>query len=357
MAYVDVTSSWRLASKWQRIVVSAAGMYVELLAAAMAMLVWSWTEPGFVHQAAHHVVLLAGFASLLFNANPLMRFDGYFMLSDVLEIPNLYASGSQYTSYLFQKYGLGRDASLPDWSSRARRWIKPYGVAACVWRWFVMLVLALGLIGLWPYFGAILAGALWTGFVVTPLVRELRRPVPWRSWRRPFATALAAVGVLLAAALFLSRPGNVSAWGVVEYGPLHVIRAGSTGFVSAIQVRDGQFVEAGHVIVVLENEKLQAELADVMISIRQSRLRQQQHLGQQDYAKLEVEVAQQQALDKRRLELGRQVAALTVRAESSRPRHSPRPRHPAGSVRRVGDDHRFRGQRRRQGAARRGFTG
>ena len=86
--YVDVTSSWRFCSKWQRIQVAAAGMYVKLVLAAVAALVWSVTGPGPLNQLCANVVLMASITTAIFNANPLMRFDGYYILSDLLEIPN-----------------------------------------------------------------------------------------------------------------------------------------------------------------------------------------------------------------------------------------------------------------------------
>ena len=87
--YVDVTASWRFPSKWQRILVAAAGMYVEIFIGAVAALVWIHSAPGLVNQLALNVLILSTITTILFNANPLMRFDGYYILSDLIEIPNL----------------------------------------------------------------------------------------------------------------------------------------------------------------------------------------------------------------------------------------------------------------------------
>ena len=100
LAYVDVTSTWRLRSKWARIQVAAAGMYVELFVAALATLVWARTPTSVLNQVCLNVMTTAGVMTVLFNANPLMRFDGYYIVSDLLELPNLYTQGQQYVAYL-----------------------------------------------------------------------------------------------------------------------------------------------------------------------------------------------------------------------------------------------------------------
>jgi putative peptide zinc metalloprotease protein len=89
LAFVDVTSSWRFRSKWHRMATAAAGMYVELFAAAIAVIYWSNSMPGLGHYLALNVAVMAGFSTLFFNGNPLVRFDGYYILSDLLEIQSL----------------------------------------------------------------------------------------------------------------------------------------------------------------------------------------------------------------------------------------------------------------------------
>ena len=88
MGYVDATASLGLASKWRRIMVSCAGLYIEFFLAALAAIVWAHTGPGPLNTLAHNVVITGTVVTLFFNANPLMRFDGYFLLSDWLNEPN-----------------------------------------------------------------------------------------------------------------------------------------------------------------------------------------------------------------------------------------------------------------------------
>ncbi|MGA7395612.1 MAG: hypothetical protein WBW78_23420, partial [Terrimicrobiaceae bacterium] len=110
LTYVDATSVWGISSKYKRMAVSAAGMGAEILAASAAALVWSWTEEGALRTICANTILLASITTLIFNANPLMRFDGYFILADWLEIPNLYANAMAASSRFLRSavLGLGR---------------------------------------------------------------------------------------------------------------------------------------------------------------------------------------------------------------------------------------------------------
>lgn len=138
--YVDVTSSWAFRSKRQRIYTALAGMYVELFVAALAALFWSHTGPGWIHYWCVHLVVIAGISSLLFNGNPLMRFDGYYVLMDLLEIPNLYGFGQQFCAACgaksWQAIPWYSPATPPDNanSSPATDCSRQSGVASCIYR-------------------------------------------------------------------------------------------------------------------------------------------------------------------------------------------------------------------------------
>ncbi|HEY6564849.1 MAG TPA: hypothetical protein VIY86_10160, partial [Pirellulaceae bacterium] len=163
--YVDVTSAWRFTSKWQRIVVSIAGMYTELFLASLATLVWIHTDSLRTAQHAYNVMITASLMTVLFNANPLMRFDGYYILSDFLEIPNLSGLGQQFLWYLVRRFGMGikvRPAQLAGWK---RAFVYVYAVAALLWRILVSASILLAASVLWEGIGiglAVGAGIAWT---------------------------------------------------------------------------------------------------------------------------------------------------------------------------------------------------
>ncbi len=138
LPYVDVTSSWSFRGKWPRIYTAAAGLYAELLAASLAALVWSQARPGGLSFFCVHLVAIAGAGTILFNANPLMRFDGYYILMDLLEMPNLDGYGRQFLGAMVRKYVWGQPAILPGatgWSatsSAGTGWLPGSGVGCCV---------------------------------------------------------------------------------------------------------------------------------------------------------------------------------------------------------------------------------
>ena len=111
MPYVDVTTSWRFDNKWKRILVSAAGMLAEVFLAAIACYIWAHSNPGPLQYHAGNVIISATLVTLMFNINPLMKFDGYYMLADFLEIPNLATHGRQWLKGVFKWAYFGRKPS------------------------------------------------------------------------------------------------------------------------------------------------------------------------------------------------------------------------------------------------------
>ena len=175
LAYVDVTSSWRFRSKWQRIATAAAGIYAELFVASIATMVWAASSPGTLQTMALNIALTAGVSTLVFNANPLVRFDGYFILSDLLEMPNLYSCGQQWMADFLQWHVLGRETATPAWPRKKAWIIRVYAVAALAWRVLFFLTFALGLIGTLGHLGMVLAAVL-LGFAWgLPVVQTVRR--------------------------------------------------------------------------------------------------------------------------------------------------------------------------------------
>ncbi|MEM7313067.1 MAG: HlyD family efflux transporter periplasmic adaptor subunit, partial [Planctomycetota bacterium] len=317
--YVDVTSSWRFPSKWQRIFVAAAGMYSELFIAAIAALVWVRTEPGLVNQQAQNVMLTASFATLLFNANPLMRFDGYYMLSDWLEIPNLYGLGQQYTQFLGRKYIMGVNATLPNWSRRERFIIPIYGVLSFLWRIVVSAGLMIAVATLFKGAGIVLAiagGIMWVAMPTIKLVKYLAKG---NKRERPkikrFCFVLGTFALALTTFLLLPEPGGVRAPATVVYEPLYVVRAPYSGFVREIRVASGQEVNRDQVLAVLENEELAVEVAELQLERYQSYFRSRQFRGDQDVAAANVENEFRASIEARLAERSSQLGQSELKSE------------------------------------------
>src|SRR5690349_1713421 len=136
--YCDVTDSWLLPSKWKRIWISAAGIYVECFLASLATFVWWNTEEGLLKSLMMATMFICSVNTIMFNANPLLRYDGYYVMADWLEIPNLRIKSTQFFTYLFQEKVLGLEIPVQSYMPRSRRTLfVTYAVASYVYRWFV----------------------------------------------------------------------------------------------------------------------------------------------------------------------------------------------------------------------------
>jgi putative peptide zinc metalloprotease protein len=219
--YCDVSDAWRLESRWQRILVSAAGMLVELVLASIATLLWWFSEPGLLHAICLRVMFLCSVSTLLFNANPLVRCDGYYILSDFCDVPNLRQESRWQWRRLFWSWLTGRELPAdPTIPRRIVPWLMLYAALSTIYCWL--------LIGgiLWFCFRILephgLASAAWllaalvaAGLIAAPL-RELARTCSSPTQRREIrsgraATALVAITAILAAALFVPLPHRISA--------------------------------------------------------------------------------------------------------------------------------------------------
>jgi len=142
--YCDVSDSWMLKNKWHRIIIGAAGMYIEIILSAVAIYVWWLTKPGLLHHLALNTFFVTTITTVIFNANPLMRFDGYYMMSDYLEIPNLRQKSEKLLKEAFSWYCLGIE-SRPDpfMPETGKAWFVTYAIAAWCYRWVVLFSISM----------------------------------------------------------------------------------------------------------------------------------------------------------------------------------------------------------------------
>lgn len=267
--YVDASDSLSFSSKWRRAFVASAGILVELGLAAIAMIVWANAEGGLVRAFAFNTMLIGGMSTLLFNGNPLLRFDGYYVLSDLIEIPNLGGRSNQYIGYLIQRRMLGiKDAKNPATARGEPVWFFFYAIAAFIYRLFItaaiiLLVSAkffsLGIIlALWSLvlmFGVPIAKQIWF-LVASPKLRGRRG--------RAMGIVGGVLGVLVAALVLVPLPYATLAEGVVTIPGEGAVHANGDGVVARINVEQGDRVEPGQVL---------AELTDPLLNARVDLLR------------------------------------------------------------------------------------
>lgn len=263
--YVDASAASAFREKRKRVVVGAAGMIVELFLAALAIFVWLNVEPGTVRAAAYNVILIASVSTILFNANPLLRFDGYYIFADLIEIQNLGTRSNKYLGYLVQRYLFGvRDLELPPSTGGERRWFVGYGIAAFFYRMFIVVVIALFVAGKFFFIGVLLAFWAVVVMVVVPLVKNASKiftnPKIRSKRARAIATTLAISAGLVAVLTLVPVPSWTRAEGVVWLPGNMVVRAGTDGFVDRLLAQPGTAVRLGEPLVACRNVQLLAEV-------------------------------------------------------------------------------------------------
>ncbi len=140
--YCNVTDSWTFTNKRHRFLVTAGGIMTEVFFAAVAAIVWYFTSaPSFIHTIAFNVMVACSISTILFNANPLLRYDGYYMLMDLIEVPNLRQRASRYMTGIFVRYVMGGYAEEMREEHRYRFMFPIFSVAAVAYRWFIMIMI------------------------------------------------------------------------------------------------------------------------------------------------------------------------------------------------------------------------
>jgi len=259
--YVDASAASAFAERRQRMVVGAAGMMVELFVASLAMYLWLALEPGIARAAAFNAMLIAGVSTLLFNANPLLRYDGYYILADYLEIPNLAQRANGYLAYLLRKYVFrtGKAESPVD-APGERGWFLFYSVASFFYRIFVLLAIVLFVAGKYFVIGVVLAGWAVATMFVLPLWRSISRVLFGAEFgavrRRAVAGMLAGTAVVVLAVVSVPLPLWTRAEGVVRIPEESWVRSGSGGFVEQVLVANSEPVKAGQPLAVCSDPEL-----------------------------------------------------------------------------------------------------
>jgi putative peptide zinc metalloprotease protein len=263
--YVDASGTTAFASKRRRALVAAAGMLMELALSALALYVWLVVEPGMVRSIAYTVMVVGGVSTVLFNGNPLLRYDGYFVFSDWIETPNLAQRANQYWQWLIRHHVFGLTQAQAPRSTRGERvWFSLYAPASLAYRIGLTVSIALFLGKEYLYVG--LGVGLWglVTLVVWPLLKGLRYVLASTELTGRRARPLAATALFCATALVLllvvPAPVSTYAQGTVWPAEQAQIRAHSPGFVEQIALRSGQAVQAGHVALLLRNDQLEANL-------------------------------------------------------------------------------------------------
>lgn len=321
LPYVDASASWGFRHRRERAFVGAAGVICELAVACVAVLVWAHTAPGAVNALAFDVIFVASVSTLVFNLNPLLRFDGYHILVDLSGFPNLFQRSREQLRYLAERFVFGLPhARAAGYSASESAWLTLYGVASIVY-WLVLMVTVIFFIAdQYLDLGVALAWLLGIMVIVAPLFKFARYLATDPQLNHHRARA---VGVTLALALatagalsLVPAPEHIRASGVLEAQHFRQLHSESSGFVARMQARPGAQVRAGQPLLQLENPQL-------LSSLRSAQEQREQLLAQElrataqataDLAPLRLQI---QAVDEEIAELQRQRQALQVVAPVS----------------------------------------
>ena len=261
--YVDASAATAFRDKRSRMLVGAAGMLVELFIAAIALFAWVYLEPGTERAIAYNVILVAGVSTLLFNANPLLRYDGYYILSDYLEIPNLGQRSNEYLGYVINRYLFGLEGgSSPVVAKGERPWFVFYAVGSFIYRMFMMVSISLLVASQFFFIGIVLAVWAFASMLVVPAGKKLQYLFTSPRLDAHRQRALVSSGLIAAFIALLvgwvPAPYSTRAEGVIWAPEEAQVRSTVDGFITRVLAIPGQQVSRGDVLIECEDPELEA---------------------------------------------------------------------------------------------------
>lgn len=315
--YIDVTDLWSIPDRWQRIVCSAAGMMFEIVVAALAAIVAVTSSNESVKYFAAAVATLGTVTTIGFNANPFMRFDGYYILTDLIGRPNLWTDGQRALGILL-KTAIWPFRTHPgkfSWPMAA------YGFTCLVYRVVMLVTIAWWALLVWQGVGMLLIA--WGTYLwfVSPILRhrKLRRPeancTP-RTWRAGLENLLGlsfSVGCTLVI-LWLPSPIQPTIPGVVAFSEPAVLRSDAPGFLREVLATENELVKQGQIIARLSNPALAFELNDLRIQLEIAREKARVLQARGELAKSQAEQANLKSLENRLAQSEQRLQSLEIRA-------------------------------------------
>ncbi len=263
--YMDATSSWGFRNRWHRVLVGVAGMIVELFFAAIAVFIWANTGPGTLHNLCYNMIFVASVSTILFNGNPLLRYDGYYILSDLLGIPNLYQRATQQLKFWIDRYLFSiKKAESPARTMREGFWLSVYGVLSWIYRLIVFGGILLFVADRFLLIGIIMAVACLVSWVVVPVGKFVHylatSPELERNRPQAVAVSLAVVGGIFSFLWLVPMPSHFRAPGIVEAREKAEVLSEASGIVDQVFASPGTWVTNRQPLLRLRNEELQINL-------------------------------------------------------------------------------------------------
>ncbi|MGC4002628.1 MAG: hemolysin D [Pirellulales bacterium] len=275
--YCNVSDSWMLPNKWRRAMIGAAGIYIELLIAGCATFVWWFSEPGLLNYLALSTMFVCSVSTLMFNANPLMRYDGYYILSDLTEIPNLRQKSTSILGRKLGKWFLGlKEQDDPFLPRRNQLFFALYSIAATVYMWFVSVSILTFLYHVFEgnglrILGHILAAAALVNLLGVPLWRVGKfffQPGRWDQVKpRRMIVSLLGIGAVIAAFALVPVPYRVFCPVEILPDAAEPVYVDVPGHLEFVGVHAGDIVTKGQELARLRNEQIELEIVDLQSKV------------------------------------------------------------------------------------------
>jgi putative peptide zinc metalloprotease protein len=271
--YCNVSDSWMLPNRWHRAAIGAAGMYVEVCLASICTFIWWFSEPGPLNYFCLNVMFVSSVSTIMFNANPLLRYDGYYILSDILEIPNLRQKASTILNRKLGKWCLGleepEDPFLP---KRHQAFFALYTIASALYRWVVLFSILFFLNKVFePYGLKVLGQALAIASIYGMFVMPAR--AVWKFFRVPgrlskvkrvrFYITLSLLIAAVASLFLVPLPMRVIAPFELQPYDVDSVYVEVPGRLVKLGVKPGQHVKKGELIAQLQNLELEMMVAQL----------------------------------------------------------------------------------------------
>jgi putative peptide zinc metalloprotease protein len=310
--YVNVSSSGNFRNKVDRMLVSAAGILVETFLAALGLLLFLSTEAGFVQDLGFNALMIGGVSSLFFNGNPLLKYDGYYVLADALGIPNLFQRSTQYWRYFFQRHLFGmKQAVSPVTAPGETFWFIAYSIASFVYRLMILWFICVYVTEKYFSLGVLLALWLVALQIVFPIYKALSfvvtSPSLGKNRGKAVMTTLVLGVVLLGVVGFTPVSSYTVTEGVVWLPDEAQIKAEHDGFIGELLVHSNQPINNSDLVLMMTDDTLESKAR-----IARAKLAELQSKFRADMLKDELRVAESELQH-----LNTKLQALTVKAAKS----------------------------------------
>lgn len=283
--YVDASASTQFPVKQQRMLVAASGVMTELFCAAIALFVWISSDNILLRDLCMNVMIIGAVSSVIFNGNPLLRFDAYYVLSDWLEIPNLGSRASLYLSNRWQAILLGVEPEPVPMAPGEKKWLLVYGVLSGIYRLVLSFSIALYIAGHYFFIGVLLAVWAATLQILQPFAKgiaKLYTVANTHGRRRRFFLAYGCLLTAVYIGLFVIPLRHATqAEALLRVDGSYQIKAGAEGFLTEVLVRNGEQVKAGQALLILQNSALPAQLEAVLAQIAEMEIFLSRYLTEQ----------------------------------------------------------------------------